>query len=63
MEVLSNILLSSTVIPIRDAASLGLSFMDDPAAIPFLRAALERETSPLMKRNLKYVLEQFESSS
>ena len=63
LEMLSRVLLSSTIIPIRDAASLGLSFMDDPAAIPPLRAALERETSPIMKRNLKYVLEQFERTS
>jgi hypothetical protein len=60
LALLTLVLQSSDIEAIRDAASLGLSFMDDSAAIFPLRAAHKSETSPILKRNLEAVLRQFE---
>ena len=46
---------------VRDGAALGLSFMDDPSAIPMLRRAIEREISSILKEDMKQVLEQLEA--
>ena len=43
---------------IRDAASLGVAAMDDPSAIEALEAAIERESSAMLRRNLTLALEQ-----
>ena len=46
---------------IRDAAGLGLSFLDDPNALPMLTNTHAREVEPWLKRNLGQVIEQLES--
>ena len=46
----------------RDAASLGLAALDDPAAIGALRRALERESSLRLQGNLKLVMDQLRST-
>ena len=43
---------------IRDAASIGIGAMDDPAAIGSLRKAVDRERCGLLRQNLKDTLEQ-----
>lgn len=43
---------------IRDAASLGIAYLDDPSAIPFLRRAVETEQSAWVRTNLALTLEQ-----
>lgn len=45
---------------IRDAATLALATMDDPAAVPFLRKALDRETNQELRLNMQPVLEYLE---
>jgi hypothetical protein len=50
--------LSSSSARIRDAASLGLAFMDDPHAIPYLEQAFDKEEIDLLRDNLLQVLEQ-----
>jgi len=42
---------------IRDAATLALGAMDDPAAVPFLRKALDRETNQELRLNMQPILE------
>ena len=44
---------------LRDAASIGLASMDDPAALPALEAALSAEPSLAIRRNLNLVVKQF----
>ena len=44
---------------LRDAASIGLSSMEDPAAIVDLEKAISVENSVVVKRNLILVLDQF----
>ena len=45
---------------IRDAAMLGLSFLEDKDALPYLRQALQRESAPWLNKNLEMVIEQLE---
>ena len=45
---------------IRDAAGLGISFLDDPAALPRLRSAYRQETETWVRRNLKMVIDHLE---
>lgn len=47
---------------IRDAASLGLAALDDPEAISDIQKALDREPSSLLRRNLKLVMDQLQST-
>lgn len=47
---------------IRDAASLGLSFLDDTSALLALRSAYRRETESWLKENLKLVIDQLMDS-
>lgn len=47
---------------IRDAAGLGLSFLDDPSMLPALRAAHKSETEEWLKDNLKLVIDQLVSN-
>ena len=45
---------------IRDAASLGLSFLDDPSALPALRSAYSSEKESWLQENFKLVIDQLE---
>lgn len=45
---------------IRDAAGIGLSFLDDPAALPKLKDACSREQELWVRQNLELVVEQLE---
>jgi hypothetical protein len=47
---------------IRDGASLGLAFMDDPATIPFLEKAISSEQSPLLRKLMKRTLDQLKDT-
>ena len=47
---------------IRDGAALGLSFLDDPHAIPYLKEAVERESIQMLREDLKQILELVENS-
>lgn len=47
---------------IRDAAGLGLSFLDDPSVLPALQTAHETETEGWLRDNLSLVIEQFTSN-
>jgi hypothetical protein len=47
---------------VRDGAALGLAFMDDPAAIPSLRYAVEREDIDMLRQDMTQVLEQLEQT-
>lgn len=47
---------------IRDAASIGLAALDDPAAIEHIRDAIDRELSPQLRRNLTLVLDQLQAT-
>jgi hypothetical protein len=46
---------------IRDGAVLGLAFLDDPAAIPYLRQAVDREPVKELRADMEQVLAQLES--
>jgi HEAT repeat protein len=43
---------------IRDAAGLGLAYLDDPQSIPALAEAVKRETDDELRDDLRQVLEQ-----
>lgn len=43
---------------VRDAAAVGLAYLDDIRAAPFLHEAIERETSQSFKDDLRSILEQ-----
>ena len=47
---------------IRDGALLGLSFLDDPHAVSYLRKAIEREKIEELKKDMQQALEQLENS-
>jgi hypothetical protein len=47
---------------VRDGAALGLSYLDNPHAIPFLRQAIACEPIRGLRENLQQVLEQLEST-
>lgn len=46
----------------RDAAGLGLAYLDDPFAIPALRSAVVNERLPELKRMQQKVLDQLEET-
>jgi HEAT repeat protein len=46
---------------LRDGAILGLSFLDDPASISALQAALRDESVPELKADISQVLQQWQS--
>ncbi len=54
--------LESTDPRIRDAASIGIAAMDNPVASESIRAAVERERSTVLKRNLQLVLDQLQAT-
>jgi hypothetical protein len=43
---------------VRDGAVLGLSFLDDPHAIPYLESAIEHESIHELRRDMEQVLDQ-----
>jgi len=45
---------------VRDAASVGLSFMNDQRAITQLRMAIESETVPSLREDMECVADQLE---
>ncbi len=45
---------------VRDGASLALSFLDDPHAVPYLQEAIDREANPELREDMIQVLEQLE---
>lgn len=47
---------------LRDATSIGLASMDDPAALPALEAAILVEPSSAIRRNLNLVVKQFQAT-
>lgn len=53
-------MLASREARIRDAASLGLSFMEDPAALSALHAARQAETENWVSKNLRLAIDQLE---
>ena len=46
---------------VRDGAALGLAFLDDPHAIPYLRQAIAREPIAELRGDMQQVLAQLES--
>ena len=46
----------------RDGALLGLSFMEDPSTLPYLRAALQREVEPWLVEGISQVIEELEQA-
>jgi len=52
--------LTSSSPQVRDGAGLGLSFLNDPDAIPALQQAIEREQIPELRRDLEQVLQQLQ---
>ena len=59
LKLLADMLASSQE-QIRDAALLGLSFLEDEAALPYLYQALQRESAPWLEKNLHMVIAQLE---
>jgi len=47
---------------VRDGAALGLSFLDDPDAITYLKQTIEREPVEELRRDMEQVLAQLEST-
>jgi hypothetical protein len=46
---------------VRDGALLGLASLDDPSALPYVKAALQRERSADLRSSLEQVVEQLEN--
>lgn len=47
---------------VRDGANVGLSYMDDPHAIPFLKKAIQNEENPLLCKVMNKTLSQLEDT-
>lgn len=43
---------------VRDAAAVGLSYLDDRRAVPYLREAIDRESNEAFREDLRAVVEQ-----
>jgi len=43
---------------VRDAAAVGLAYLDDKRAAPYLREAMDRESSETLKEDIRAVVEQ-----
>ena len=54
--------LSNKLPIIRDSAGVGLSFLDDPLAIPKIEEAISLEDNPMVKDDLQLVLNQLEET-
>lgn len=46
---------------VRDAAALGLAYLDESAAIPHLRRAIEREDTPELREDLEDLVHSLEA--
>jgi len=57
LATLADFLKSSSPL-VRDAAAVGLSYLDDKKAAPYLREAIERESSKALRDDLRVILEQ-----
>ena len=57
-KLLESVLLAANSAFLRDDASLALASMDDPASIPVLQQAVERETNSELRHDLQHVLDQ-----
>lgn len=55
--------LSSRSALVKDGAALGLSYLDDPRAIPDLQNAIEQERSMSLREDLQQVLSQLEDTA
>lgn len=47
---------------VRDGAALGLAFLDDPHAIPYLKQAISRERCTELRKDMEQVLIQLENT-
>ncbi len=47
---------------VRDGAALGIAFLDNPHAIPFLQDAIKQEKHPGLRQDLQQVLDQLEET-
>lgn len=47
---------------VRDAASLGLAYLDNPSAIPYLRRAIQVEPNEMLLEDMEQVLRQLEET-
>jgi len=47
---------------VRDGATLGLAYMEDPHAISYLKRAIDREPYKLLRRNMRQVLAELEEN-
>jgi len=47
---------------VRDGANVGLGYMDDPHAIPFLKKAIQNEENPLLRKVMNKTLSQLEDT-
>ncbi len=52
----------SSVPQIRNGSALGLAYLDDPKAIPFLMQAIEREKINWLKKYFQQVIDQLENT-
>ena len=50
--------LRSHSLKVRDGAALGLSFLNDPHAIPYLNRAIEREERQWLRQEMQHVVEE-----
>jgi hypothetical protein len=48
---------------VRDAASLGLAYLNDPHAIPYIKDAIKRETCTELREDMEQVLSQLETAA
>jgi hypothetical protein len=54
--------LFSRSVPVRDGATLGFAYMNDPWAIPFLDEALRKERVAELRRNMEKALAQLQAT-
>lgn len=47
---------------IRDGTLLGLSYLDDPHAVPYLKRAIERESNAQLRRYMQQLLREWEAA-
>ncbi|MBI1926405.1 HEAT repeat domain-containing protein [Candidatus Poribacteria bacterium] len=54
--------LKSSSLYVRDGATVGIAFLDDPHAIPALKDAIQQEKLPGLREDMQQVLEQLEET-
>ena len=55
-------LIEGSLAIVRNGASVGLSYMDDPHTIPFLKKAISKEENPLLRKVMDKTLSQLEDT-